>query len=85
MHDLIIVKQLKKKSKQRSMMQRQDYKKKGRVCVTGGTGFLGSWMVKKLLELGYSVNTTTRMEPGSFNMQASLAIPLQLMFHILNH
>ncbi|GFQ06605.1 vestitone reductase [Phtheirospermum japonicum] len=34
---------------------------KGRVCVTGGTGFLGSWIVKKLLEDGYSVNTTTRI------------------------
>ncbi|KAL3619458.1 hypothetical protein CASFOL_037028 [Castilleja foliolosa] len=34
---------------------------KGRVCVTGGTGFLGSCIVKKLLEDGYSVNTTTRI------------------------
>ncbi|KAK6162496.1 hypothetical protein DH2020_002337 [Rehmannia glutinosa] len=33
------------------------------VCVTGGTGFLGSWMVKRLLEDGYSVNTTTRIDP----------------------
>ncbi|KAI3453385.1 hypothetical protein Pfo_010048 [Paulownia fortunei] len=37
--------------------------KKGRVCVTGGTGFLGSWMIKRLLEDGYSVNTTTRIDP----------------------
>ncbi|KAL3649466.1 hypothetical protein CASFOL_005869 [Castilleja foliolosa] len=37
--------------------------KKGRVCVTGGTGFLGSWMVKRLLEDGYSVNTTSRIDP----------------------
>ncbi|KAI3449125.1 hypothetical protein Pfo_005790 [Paulownia fortunei] len=37
--------------------------KKGRVCVTGGTGFLGSWMVKRLLEDGYSVNTTIRIHP----------------------
>ncbi|KAF7826002.1 vestitone reductase-like isoform X2 [Senna tora] len=33
---------------------------KGRVCVTGGTGFIGSWMIKKLLEDGYSVNATVR-------------------------
>ncbi|KAL6498785.1 hypothetical protein OROGR_028332 [Orobanche gracilis] len=38
--------------------------RKGRVCVTGGTGFLGSWMVKRLLEDGYSVNTTVRLDPG---------------------
>ncbi|KAI3444689.1 hypothetical protein Pfo_001354 [Paulownia fortunei] len=37
--------------------------KKGRVCVTGGTGFLGSWMIKRLLEDGYSVNATTRIDP----------------------
>ncbi|EPS67470.1 hypothetical protein M569_07305, partial [Genlisea aurea] len=36
---------------------------KGRICVTGGTGYLGSWIVKKLLEQGYSVNTTTRIHP----------------------
>ncbi|KAL6578869.1 hypothetical protein OROMI_009085 [Orobanche minor] len=36
---------------------------KGRVCVTGGTGFIGSWIIKKLLEDGYSVNTTVRADP----------------------
>ncbi|XP_027107836.1 vestitone reductase-like isoform X1 [Coffea arabica] len=33
---------------------------KGRVCVTGGTGFLASWLIKRLLEDGYSVNATIR-------------------------
>ncbi|KAG4925433.1 hypothetical protein AAZX31_18G201400 [Glycine max] len=37
---------------------------KGRVCVTGGTGFLGSWIIKRLLEDGYAVNTTIRSDPG---------------------
>ncbi|KAI4354887.1 hypothetical protein L6164_003712 [Bauhinia variegata] len=36
---------------------------KGRVCVTGGTGFLGSWIIKTLLEHGYFVNTTVRSDP----------------------
>ncbi|XP_061374301.1 vestitone reductase [Gastrolobium bilobum] len=36
---------------------------KGRVCVTGGTGFLGSWIIKRLLEDGYAVNTTIRSDP----------------------
>lgn len=42
----------------------EEISNKGRVCVTGGTGFLGSWMVKRLLRRGYSVNTTTRIMPG---------------------
>ncbi|CAN4125826.1 unnamed protein product [Withania somnifera] len=39
--------------------------KKGssRVCVTGGTGFLGSWLIMGLLQHGYSVNTTIRSHP----------------------
>ncbi|PWA66639.1 vestitone reductase [Artemisia annua] len=38
---------------------------KGSVCVTGGTGYLASWMIKRLLEDGYSVNTTVRSDSGS--------------------
>ncbi|MED6113398.1 hypothetical protein PIB30_070427 [Stylosanthes scabra] len=38
-------------------------KSKGRVCVTGGTGFIGSWIIKNLLQDGYSVNTTVRSNP----------------------
>ncbi|KAL8488852.1 hypothetical protein ACS0TY_024961 [Phlomoides rotata] len=36
--------------------------KKGKVvCVTGGTGFLASWLIMKLLQHGYSVNATVRL------------------------
>ncbi|XP_043712887.1 bifunctional dihydroflavonol 4-reductase/flavanone 4-reductase-like [Telopea speciosissima] len=34
------------------------------VCVTGATGFIGSWLVMKLLEKGYSVRATVR-DPGN--------------------
>ncbi|KAK6119389.1 hypothetical protein DH2020_046867 [Rehmannia glutinosa] len=35
-------------------------KEKGKVCVTGGTGFVASWLILRLLQHGYSVNTTIR-------------------------
>ncbi|KAK6162494.1 hypothetical protein DH2020_002335 [Rehmannia glutinosa] len=40
-------------------------RKQGRVCVTGGTGFVASWLIMRLLQLGYSVNTTIRTFPDS--------------------
>ncbi|KAF3440695.1 hypothetical protein FNV43_RR18980 [Rhamnella rubrinervis] len=36
---------------------------KGTVCVTGGTGFVGSWLISRLLRHGYSVTTTVRSHP----------------------
>ncbi|RVW41010.1 vestitone reductase [Vitis vinifera] len=36
---------------------------KGKVCVTGGTGFIASWLIMKLLQHGYSVNATIRSHP----------------------
>ncbi|KAI3444691.1 hypothetical protein Pfo_001356 [Paulownia fortunei] len=38
-------------------------KEKGRVCVTGGTGFVASWLIMRLLQHGYSVNATVRSHP----------------------
>ncbi|GBG30682.1 3 beta-hydroxysteroid dehydrogenase type 4 [Hondaea fermentalgiana] len=32
------------------------------VCVTGATGFLGSWVVKEALDAGFTVHGTTRSE-----------------------
>lgn len=46
-------------------MEEDDQKKKGRVCVTGGTGFVASWLIMKLLQVGYSVNTTMRPQSHS--------------------
>jgi nucleoside-diphosphate-sugar epimerase len=38
---------------------------KGKVCVTGASGFIASWLVKRLLESGYHVLGTVR-DPGTF-------------------
>ncbi|XP_024992695.1 vestitone reductase-like [Cynara cardunculus var. scolymus] len=38
---------------------------KGLVCVTGGRGYLASWLIKTLLEDGYSVNATVRTDSGT--------------------
>jgi nucleoside-diphosphate-sugar epimerase len=45
---------------------------RGTVCVTGGTGYLASCLIMKLLEQGYSVNTTVRPHPGKFSIYISL-------------
>ncbi|XP_077245141.1 noscapine synthase SDR1-like [Tasmannia lanceolata] len=37
--------------------------KKGMVCVTGGGGYLASWLIMRLLQHGYSVRTTVRPDP----------------------
>ena len=34
------------------------------VCVTGASGFIGSWLVMRLLERGYTVRATVR-DPGT--------------------
>ncbi|KAI3939981.1 hypothetical protein MKW98_029757 [Papaver atlanticum] len=33
------------------------------VCVTGGAGYLASWLIMRLLQRGYSVQTTVRSDP----------------------
>ncbi|KAK1394032.1 Vestitone reductase [Heracleum sosnowskyi] len=35
---------------------------KGVVCVTGGTGYVASWLIMRLLQHGYAVNTTIRSD-----------------------
>ncbi|XP_015696665.1 tetraketide alpha-pyrone reductase 1-like [Oryza brachyantha] len=37
---------------------------KGKVCVTGASGFVASWLIKRLLEAGYHVIGTVR-DPGN--------------------
>ncbi|KAK9103586.1 hypothetical protein Sjap_020840 [Stephania japonica] len=36
---------------------------KGTVCVTGGAGYLASWLIMRLLQRGYSVHATFRSDP----------------------
>ncbi|KAM3695917.1 hypothetical protein ACB098_07G169800 [Castanea mollissima] len=44
---------------------------KGKVCVTGASGFLASWLVKRLLLSGYHVTGTVR-DPGNEKKLAHL-------------
>ncbi|XP_024032394.1 tetraketide alpha-pyrone reductase 1-like, partial [Morus notabilis] len=44
---------------------------KGKVCVTGASGFLASWLVKRLLLSGYHVIGTVR-DPGNEKKLAHL-------------
>lgn len=44
----------------RGMEKEKEKEKEGIVCVTGGSGFIGSWLVRLLLERGYAVNATVK-------------------------
>ncbi|XP_057744483.1 vestitone reductase-like [Arachis stenosperma] len=44
---------------------------KGRVCVTGGTGFIASIIIRNLLQEGYYVNTTVRSGPANSKKDVS--------------
>uniref|UniRef100_A0A3Q7G3Y8 Dihydroflavonol 4-reductase n=1 Tax=Solanum lycopersicum TaxID=4081 RepID=A0A3Q7G3Y8_SOLLC len=43
------------------------------VCVTGAAGFIGSWLVTRLLESGYNVHATVRnLGTNKFSMESRL-------------
>lgn len=45
---------------------------KGPVVVTGSSGFVGSWLVMKLLQAGYTVRATVR-DPGERSLRLRLS------------
>ncbi|KAK6918517.1 NAD-dependent epimerase/dehydratase [Dillenia turbinata] len=50
---------------------------KGVVCVTGGTGYIASWLIMRLLERGYVVHTTMRPNPEGKQRDISYLTNLQ--------
>lgn len=52
---------------------------KGTVCVTGGTGYVASWLIMRLLQHGYSVRATIRSNPaGKFSDHTYIGTEMQL-------
>ena len=49
------------------------------VCVTGAAGFIGSWLVMRLLERGYTVRATVR-DPGLVLYSFSQLLPQLFQF-----
>ena len=43
------------------------------VCVTGASGYIGSWIVKLLLDRGYTVRGTVR-NPGTLRTAGRLIV-----------
>lgn len=52
------------------------------VCVTGAAGFIGSWLVMRLLERGYTVRATVR-DPGLVLYFFSQLLPQLFRFGIV--
>ncbi|KAK6918542.1 NAD-dependent epimerase/dehydratase [Dillenia turbinata] len=55
---------------------------KGAVCVTGGTGFVASWLIKSLLHHGYNVKATIRSDLIS-SVSSARKLPSSLVSHDL--
>lgn len=45
----------------------------GKVLVTGANGFIAAWVVKKLLEAGYSVRGSVRSEAKGAHLKSTFA------------
>lgn len=52
---------------------------RGKVCVTGASGFIASWLVKRLLDSGYHVRGTVR-DPGALAFFVTLIFILLVNF-----
>ncbi|CAN0889823.1 Protein BRI1-5 ENHANCED 1 [Linum grandiflorum] len=48
---------------------------RGIVCVTGGTGFIASSLISRLLHLGYTVHTTLRSNSGKRDISYLTTLP----------
>ncbi|RWW06519.1 hypothetical protein GW17_00030142 [Ensete ventricosum] len=55
---------------------------KGMVCVTGAAGFVGSWLVMRLLEHGYTVKATVR-DPSNASRRSS-SLPNEVIKPTIN-
>lgn len=53
---------------------------KGKVCVTGASGFIASWLVKRLLDSGYHVRGTVK-DPGTIASFVTLIFILLIFCH----
>lgn len=78
------------RDRDREMSGKEEEEEKKVVCVTGGSGYIASWLVKLLLSRGYTVRASVRdlsktenTNPISSNHISHLPSPSFLFF--LNH
>ncbi|MBA0831654.1 hypothetical protein Goarm_016105, partial [Gossypium armourianum] len=54
--------------------ERKGYVGEWEESVTGGIGYIGSWLIEVLLQQGYSVHTTVRPDPGKISESFNAAM-----------
>ncbi|XP_062090496.1 protein BRI1-5 ENHANCED 1 [Humulus lupulus] len=50
-------------------MEEEEEEGRGTCCVTGGTGYVASWLIMRLLQHGYSIRATVRSHSSSDNQR----------------
>lgn len=72
------------RDRDREMSGKEEEEEKKVVCVTGGSGYIASWLVKLLLSRGYTVRASVRDLSKTQKIQTQ-SVPIISLISLLLH